>query len=159
MLARFQEEQESLLWQNSDVEIFDNLMSGNGTVNLSIVSYGDETDDPNYYPHPKKIQVHGNTYGPSGFDPDIETGDLAKALFEISGGNMPDIFWDGVVPVSQIIFGQPDNEKLIIAEEDASFLTIKPIRYMLGFSDPTNTNKDDFKGEISPLKEINIETF
>ena len=84
---------------------------------------------------------------------------LAKALFEISGGNMPDIFWDGIVPLSQIIFGQPDDEKLIIAEEDASFLTIKPIKYMLGFSDPTNTNKDDFKGEISPLKEINIETF
>ena len=148
-----------IIMANSDVEIFDNLMSGNGTVNLSIVSYGDETDDPNYYPHPKNIQVHGNTYGPSGFDPDIETGDLAKALFEISGGNMPDIFWDGIVPLSQIIFGQPDDEKLIIAEEDASFLTIKPIKYMLGFSDPTNTNKDDFKGEISPLKEINIETF
>ena len=72
---------------------------------------------------------------------------------------MPDIFWDGIVPLSQIIFGQPDDEKLIIAEEDASFLTIKPIKYMLGLSDPTNTNKDDFKGEISPLKEINIETF
>jgi parallel beta-helix repeat protein len=148
-----------IIMANSDVEIFDNLMSGNGTVNLSIVSYGDETDDPNYYPHPKNIQVHGNTYGPSGFDPDIETGDLAKALFEISGGNMPDIFWDGIVPLSQIIFGQPDDEKLIIVEEDASFLTIKPFKYMLGLSDPTNTNKDDFKGEISPLKEINIETF
>ena len=146
-----------IIMANSDVEIFNNLMSGNGTVNLSIVSYGDETDDPNYYPHPKNIQVHGNTYGPSGFDPDIETGDLARALFEISGGNMPDIFWDGIVPLSQIIFGQPDDEKLVIAEKDASFLTIRPIKYMLGFSDPTNTNKEDFKGEISPLKEINIE--
>ena len=38
-----------IIMANSDVEIFDNLMSGNGTVNLSIVSYGDETDDPNYY--------------------------------------------------------------------------------------------------------------
>jgi hypothetical protein len=72
---------------------------------------------------------------------------------------MPDIFFDGIVPLSQIIFGHSDDEKLIIAEEDASFLTIKPIKYMLGLSDPTNTNKDDFKGEISPLKEINIETF
>ena len=148
-----------IIMANSDVEIFNNLMSGNGTVNLSIVSYGDETDDSNYYPHPKNIQVHGNTYGPSGFDPDIETGDLAKALYEISGGKMPDIFWDGIVPLPQIIFGQPEDEKLVVVEEDASFLTIKPIKYMLGFSDPTNTNKDDFKGEISPLKEINIETF
>ena len=148
-----------IIMANSDVEIFNNLMSGNGTVNLSIVSYGDETDDPNYYPHPKNIQVHGNIYGPSGFDPDIETGDLAKVLYEISGGNMPDIFWDGIVPLPQIIFGQPNDEKLTIVERDASFLTIKPIKYMLGFSDPTNTDKNDFRGEISPLKEIKIDNF
>jgi len=30
---------------------------------------------------------------------------------------------------------------------------------MLGFSDPISTNKEDFKGEIAPLEEINIETF
>ena len=46
-----------IIMANSDVEIFNNLISGNGTVNLSIVSYGDETDDKNYYPHPKRIQV------------------------------------------------------------------------------------------------------
>ena len=39
-----------IIMANSDVEVFNNLMSGNGTVNLSIVSYSDETDDPNYYP-------------------------------------------------------------------------------------------------------------
>ena len=27
-----------------------------------------------------------------GFDPDINTGELAKTLFDISNGNMPDIF-------------------------------------------------------------------
>ena len=36
-----------IIMANSDVEVFNNLMSGNGTVNLSIVSYSDETDDPN----------------------------------------------------------------------------------------------------------------
>ena len=64
-----------IIMANSNVEVFNNLMSGNGTVNLSIVSYSDETDDPNYYPHPRGIQVHNNTYGPSGFDPDVGTGD------------------------------------------------------------------------------------
>ena len=72
---------------------------------------------------------------------------------------MPDIFWDGIVPLPQIIFGQPNDEKLTIVERDASFLTIKPIKYMLGFSDPTNTDKNDFRGEISPLKEIKIDNF
>ncbi|GIR02251.1 MAG: hypothetical protein CM15mP11_10070 [Gammaproteobacteria bacterium] len=38
---------------------------------------------------------------------------------------MPDIFWDGIVPLLKTIFGQPDDEKLIISEENASFLAIK----------------------------------
>ena len=147
-----------IIMANSDVEVFNNVMSGNGTVNLSIVSYSDETDDPNYYPHPRRIQIHNNTYGPGGFDPDVETGDLAKALFEISEGNMPDIFWDGVVPVSQMIFGQPKEDKLKVDENrDVSFLTISPIKYMLGFSNPVRTEKKEFKGVINPLEPIVID--
>ena len=147
-----------IIMANSDVEVFNNVMSGNGTVNLSIVSYSDETDDPNYYPHPRRIQIHNNTYGPGGFDPDVETGDLAKALFEISEGNMPDIFWDGVVPVSQMIFGQPKEDKLKVDENrDVSFLTISPIKYMLGFSNPVRTEKKEFKGVVNPLEPIVID--
>ena len=147
-----------IIMANSDVEVFNNEMSGNGTVNLSIVSYSDETDDPNYYPHPRRIQVHNNIYGPGGFDPDVETGDLAKALYEISDGNMPDIFWDGVVPISQMIFGHPDDDKLKVDENnDVSFLTISPIKYMLGFSNPIRTEKKEFKGVINPLEPIVID--
>ena len=147
-----------IIMANSDVEVFNNVMSGNGTVNLSIVSYSDETDDPNYYPHPRRIQIHNNTYGPGGFDPDVGTGDLAKALFEISDGNMPDIFWDGVVPISQMIFGQPNEDKLKVDENnEVSFLTISPIKYMLGFSNPVRTEKKEFKGVINPLEPIVID--
>ncbi len=147
-----------IIMANSDVEVFNNIISGNGTVNLSIVSYSDETDDPNYYPHPRRIQIHNNTYGPTGFDPDIETGDLAKALYEISDGDMPDIFWDGVVSVSQMLFGQPEIDKLKIDENsDVSFLTISPIKYLLGFSKPVKTEKKQFNGIIDPLEPIVID--
>ena len=147
-----------IIMANSDVEVFNNVISGNGTVNLSIVSYSDETDDPNYYPHPRRIQIHDNTYGPAGFDPDIETGDLAKALYEISDGDMPDIFWDGVVSVSQMLFGQPEIDKLKIDENsDVSFLTISPIKYLLGFSKPVKTEKKQFNGIIDPLEPIVID--
>jgi hypothetical protein len=46
--------------------------------------------------------------------PDTSKGELAQILFDLSGGNMPDIFWDGLLPISQLIFGQPDHEKMII---------------------------------------------
>ena len=73
---------------------------------------------------------------------------------------MPDIFWDGVLPLSQIILGQPKDEQLIINEETStSFITISPIKYMLGFSEPIKTNKQEFNGEIVPLNSVVIESF
>ena len=142
---------------NSHVEIFDNDIGDNETINIAIVTYGYETEDKNYYPHPRAIQIHGNRFGKSGYNPDLETGDLAKFLFEITNGDMPDVFWDGILPMSQIIFGQPDNEKIILGDNgNASFLTISPIKYMIGM-DPVNTDYDSFRGEIKPLKAVSIE--
>ena len=149
-----------IIQANSDVEVFDNDISGNGTVNVSIVTYSNETQDENYYPHPRSIQIHGNRFGEGGFDPDIETGELAAILFELSGGNMPDIFWDGILPTSQIIFGQPDEERLILSNNgDATFLTINPIKYLLPFFDPVETDISEYEGEVRPLAEITINSF
>ena len=149
-----------IIQANSDVEVFDNDISGNGTVNVSIVTYSNETQDENYYPHPRSIQIHGNRFGEGGFDPDVETGELAAILFELSGGNMPDIFWDGILPTSQIIFGQPNEERLVLANNgDATFLTINPIKYLLPFFDPVETDISEYEGEVRPLEEITINSF
>ena len=143
-----------IIQANSDVEVFDNDISGNGTVNLSIVTYGAETEDENYYPHPKSIQVHGNRFGNGGFDPDIDKA-VASILFELSEGNMPDIFWDGVLPLTQMIFGQPDEEKLILADNgDASFLAMRPIKYMLSLPGITSTDIETYNGSIRPLAPV-----
>ena len=74
---------------------------------------------------------------------------------------MPDIIWDGLVPISQIIFGQPEDEKMIITNNgDATFLAIKPIGYMVPFLDPATLNINEFNGEISPLARVEFdETF
>ena len=146
-----------IIQANSDIEVFDNDIGGNGTVNLAIVTYGYDTEDENYYPHPRSVQVYDNRFGRSGFDPDLETGELAAILYELSGGEMPDIFWDGILPMSQIIFGQPENEKIILGDNGkASFLTISPIKYMIGL-DPVNTDYDSFRGSIKPLEAVSIE--
>ena len=146
-----------IIQANSDIEVFDNEIGGNGTVNLAIVTYGYDTEDENYYPHPRSVQVHNNRFGRSGFDPDLETGELAAILYELSGGVMPDIFWDGILPLSQMIFGQPDDEKVILGDNgEASFLTISPIKYMIGL-DPVNTDYDSFRGPIKPLEAVSIE--
>jgi len=149
-----------IIQANSDVEVFDNDISGNGTVNVSIVTYSNETQDESYDPYPKSIQIHGNRFGEGGFDPDVETGELAAILFELSGGNMPDIFWDGILPTSQIIFGQPDGERLVLSNNgDATFLTINPLKYLLPFFDPVETDISEYEGEVRPLAEITINSF
>ena len=144
-----------IIQANSHVEIFENDIGGNDTVNIAIVTYGYETEDENYYPHPRAIQVHNNRFTKSGNNPDLETGELAKILYELSDKNMPDIFWDGILPMKQIIFGQPDNEKLILGDNgSATFLTINPIKYMLPIFNPVDRDYDNYRGAIIPLPEV-----
>ena len=146
-----------IIQANSDVEVFDNDISGNGTVNLSIVTYSAETNDENYYPHPKSIQVHGNRFGNGGFDPDVDKA-IAGILYELSEGNMPDIFWDGVLPLTQMIFGQPDEEKLVLSDNgEASFMALKPIKYMLSLPNVTTSDTEPYNRKIKPLSAVVME--
>ena len=150
-----------IIQANSDVEIFDNEIGDNDTVNIAVVTYGNDTDDQAYYPHPKSVQIHGNKFGPTGYNPDTSKGELAQILFDLSGGDMPDIFWDGLLPLSQLVFGQPENEKMIITNNgDATMLAIKPIGYMLPFFEPAILDINEFDGEITPLEKVEFdETF
>ena len=144
-----------IIQANSHVEIFDNDIGDNDTINIAVVTYGYDTEDENYYPHPRSIQIHGNRFGKSGYNPDLETGELAKILFEISGGDMPDIFWDGILPLPQIVFGQPEEDKIVLGDNgDASFLTINALKYILPFFDPVETSYEKFSGEINPLPPV-----
>jgi len=147
-----------IIQANSDVEVFDNEIGDNDTVNIAVVTYSNETDDEAYYPHPKSIQIHGNKFGPTGYNPDTSKGDLAQILYDLSGGNMPDIFWDGLVPMSQLVFGQPDDEKMIVSNNgDGTLLAIKPIGYMLPFLEPAILDINEFEGVITPLAKVEFD--
>ena len=150
-----------IIQANSDVEIFNNEIGENDTVNIAVVTYGNDTDDKTYYPHPKSIQIHGNTFGPTGYNPDTSKGELAKILFDLSGGDMPDIFWDGLLPFTQLIFGQPENEKMVVTNNgNATLLAIKPIGYMLPYFESAIIDIHEFDGEIIPLEKVEFdETF
>ena len=142
---------------NSLVDIFENTIEGNETINIAIVTYPYETEDESYNPHPRNVQIYNNTFGKSGYRPDLETGDLAKMLFELSGGDMPDIFWDGVVPLSSLLSSKAKKDAVILGNnKDATFLTINPIKFMLPFFDPVVRDYDWFRGEIKPLAEVTI---
>jgi parallel beta-helix repeat protein len=81
-----------IVMANSNVEVFDNEFSGNGTGHVLVVSYRyKDIKDARYNPLPRNVTLRNNAFGPGGTDPD---GDL-KALGSALGGRLPDVLWDG----------------------------------------------------------------
>ena len=145
-----------VIMANSHVEVFDNEFSDNSTIHIAVVSGDLESGDENYYPHPKSIQIHNNSYSNVGYAPDIERGDLSKLLVEIADGEMPDVIWDGVLPLSQALLGQPSDEKLILNESSSiKFLNLDALWYFLfSYFHSPNSDKTDFSGDIIALPEV-----
>ena len=70
---------------------------------------------------------------------------------------MPDIFWDGVLPISQMILGQPEEEKIRLDNNgEATFLAIRPLRYMLSLPNPINRDQKQYNREIEALNPVVI---
>ena len=145
-----------IVMASENVEIFNNEIGDNATVNLAVVA-GEDSDDPNYQKFPKRIQIHDNQFGPGGFDPD-ERGDLGPILVEMVSTNIPDIMWDGVLPFWQYLFGQPTDEKLVIAGNgDATFINLDAFWYVvLPYFHQPATDINDFSGNISPLPAVKL---
>ncbi len=150
-----------IIMANSNVEIFDNQIEDHETVGIAVVSYINDDDsvdftDSGYYPHPKSVQIHNNVISRSGNNPDLDK-DIASILFEVSKGDMPDIFWDGVLPMRQMILGQPEEDKLILKDNgEISFAVMNPIRYMLSFPNQLSRDQSEYSGTITPLTPVTI---
>jgi parallel beta-helix repeat protein len=147
---------------NSDVEVFNNEFSGNGTVNLSIrgfLPYGDiKTEaDPNYYPYPRKLHIHNNKFGTGGDKPMGVRGELYAAA--AGGAPIPDIMWDGIKDEAAIAKGTvPANANIFIHDNgDADFINLDLARYM---EDPKSAKPSRdikaHKGSLPPIAPVKI---
>ncbi len=145
-----------IIMANRNVEVFENSFDNNQTVHIAVVAGELESGDENYDPYPKGVQIHNNQYSNVGKNPDLSRGDLSPILVDIANGDMPDIIWDGLLPVSQLLFGQPDNEKIIIEEvKETKFLDLDVFWYVaLPFFHSPSRDKNEFKGSIINLPEI-----
>jgi len=84
--------------------------------------------------------------------------EIASILFEISDGEMPDIFWDGVLPFRQMILGQPEEDELVLKDNgDIKIAVMNPIRYMLSLPNQLNRDHSDYEGKIQPLSPVVID--
>ncbi len=134
-----------MVMANSKVEVFNNTIENNATTGVLIVAYPNEYEDEQYYPYPEGVSIYGNTFTNSGFAPDNEIGELVSS---ISGTPVPDIVWDGNIPLWHYIAGIPENRGIYIGDnkgsaEDgqASFIDLDVIPYFTWswFHSPSRT--------------------
>ena len=99
-----------------DVEVFNNRITGNNTVNIYVINYNtgvDETSlretasspitqqvfaagDRRFYPFVQSVYLHDNEISGGGQAPDDRV-DGVKMLADALGGKLPDILYDGMV--------------------------------------------------------------
>ena len=82
-----------MVMANEHIVIARNRIDASPTAAIMIVSYPNKFDDPRYNPSPRKVLLELNSYGRSGFDPQL---DGAAQLLVAFGGNLPPILWDGL---------------------------------------------------------------
>ncbi|MDA9636658.1 right-handed parallel beta-helix repeat-containing protein [SAR86 cluster bacterium] len=145
-----------IIMANRNVEIFDNDFYDNETVHIAVVAGDLESGDDNYDPYPKSINIHHNRYSNVGSEPDSSRGDLGPILVDIAGTNMPDIIWDGLLPFTQLIFGQPETEKLVLKElDETKFLNLDVFWYVaFPFFHSSSRDKSLFNGSLENLPAI-----
>ncbi len=145
-----------IIMANRNVEVFDNYFDNNQTVHIAVVAGELESGDESYEPYPKGVQIHNNEYSNVGKNPDISRGDLSPILIDIAQGDMPDIIWDGLLPISELFFGQPQEEKMIIKEADeTNFLDLDVFWYVaFPFFHSPSRDKNEFEGSITNLPKI-----
>jgi parallel beta-helix repeat protein len=116
----------------SEIEIFDNTISGHIAAPLSVVSYipiDDSPGDPTYDPYPTAVYAHDNTI--TGVA-DMPTGELGALLILALAEYMqppyivPDQIWDGVVDPARSTGGvYPDDLKICFKNNgDADFVNL-----------------------------------
>ena len=110
-----------LVFANDDVEVFNNNIRDNQTVNLAIVSFrlaelaGRPVDDPEYDPYPERIYVHDNTFSGGGTNPPDD--EIFSSLLSglIATDPLPDILYDGITDPAKLVDGSlPADLKICI---------------------------------------------
>ena len=109
-----------LIMANDGVDVRENVISGNATAGVMVISYRYPQQDANYNPLPRKVSVAGNTFERNGTDPQLPGGAQLAAAF---GGAIPPVLWDGTGPASEIVRSVPAGEATRISRVARSRFT------------------------------------
>lgn len=113
-----------LIMANRNVHVFENKFDENAMIHVGVVSYFEDYEDDDYQPHPRGIVIRDNDYGRGGFEP---SGEVGLFFAEAAGGEIPDILWDGVTPLTEWVSWTSEADGIYVDEKDASFANLRMI--------------------------------
>jgi parallel beta-helix repeat protein len=90
-----------MVMANDGVLVAGNMVSGNPTAAVMVVSYPQAFKDKTYNPTPRRVTVGANVFGRNGDDPQV---DGAAALLQAFGGALPPVLWDGLGDPATTLF-------------------------------------------------------
>ena len=135
-----------LIMANRNVHVFENRFDENAMIHIGVVSYFEDYEDDDYQPHPRGIVIRDNEYGRGGFEP---SGEVGLFFAEAAGGEIPDILWDGVTPLTEWATWTDEADGIYVDERDATFANLRMIAqtiYPWGAS--VDRDVDDYRGRL-----------
>ena len=135
-----------LIMANRNVHVFENRFDENAMIHVGVVSYFEDYEDDDYQPHPRGIVIRDNEYGRGGFEP---SGEVGLFFAEAAGGEIPDILWDGVTPLTEWATWTDEADGIYVDERDATFANLRMIAqtiYPWGAS--VDRDVDDYRGRL-----------
>ncbi len=142
-----------LIIANRNVHVFENRFDENAMIHIGVVSYFEDYEDDDYQPHPRGIVIRDNEYGRGGFNP---SGEVGLFFAEAAGGDIPDILWDGVTPVTEWVSWTDEADGIYVDEADATFANLRMIAQTLyPWGASVDREVDSYRGRLpepSPVK-------
>ncbi len=135
-----------LIMANRNVHVFENRFDENAMIHIGVVSYFEDYEDDDYQPHPRGIVIRDNEYGRGGFEP---SGEVGLFFAEAAGGEIPDILWDGVTPLTEWVSWTDEADGIYVDEKDATFANLRMIAqtiYPWGVS--VDRDADSYRGRL-----------
>lgn len=97
------------------VEIYSNQIHRHGTTNLLIGRAGNSE-------HPDQISVHSNSFGASGYAPDLQRAEL---VVHAAASQLAAIVWDGAAPWPEMLGLRPSGGRILIGNnQGADFVNL-----------------------------------
>ncbi|HXT59897.1 MAG TPA: SO2930 family diheme c-type cytochrome [Pirellulales bacterium] len=146
-----------MVMASDEVEIFDNQISDNQTVNLAVISYQatkQSFSDPEFDPFPEAISIHDNKFSGGGDKP---AGELALLKVVLLRRSLPDIICDWAEDPKKLVAGKLPGPLQTVIENngDADFARID-LSATVPAPDKISQDMQPYIGRHAPLPAVKL---